>query len=243
MSRRENSVSLSKSLLSAGFLFSAAVLGVAAVGLRPGVEALSKHYAKEPIPVRKPLSEFDALRLPSFAAGWIREDIPPEEIETDEFAIIRLTRRQIAEGPKEVVLFVTYYSDPKSKVPHTPDVCYRQGGAILKEMKNIAIDIPAIARGREVKARLLLFQQQTYNQAVIFCFYADGRFRHSREQVRWLIGKPGNRHVYFSKIETVANYPKDASPDSAIELCKTLFREAVPVLISEHFPTVEQLRR
>jgi hypothetical protein len=114
MSRSGNSASLSKSLVSAGFLFSAAVLGVAAVALRPGVEALSKHYAKEPIPVRKPLSEFDTARLPSFAAGWAREDIPPEEIETNEFAIIRLTRRQIAEGPKEVVLFVTYYSDPKS---------------------------------------------------------------------------------------------------------------------------------
>jgi len=243
MSRSENGVSLSKSLFSAAFLFSAAVLGVAAVGLRPGVEALSKHYAKELIPVRKPLSEFDTSRLPSFATGWTREDIPPEEIETDEFVIFRLTRWQIAEGPKEVVLFVTYYSDPKGRVPHTPDVCYRQAGAILKEMKNVVIDVPGLARGREVKARLLLLEQQTYNQVVVFCFYADGRFRHSREQVRWLIGKPGNRHVYFSKIETVTSYPKNASPDSAIELCNTLFRESVPLLIAEHFPTVEQLRR
>ncbi|MBN2271424.1 MAG: exosortase-associated EpsI family protein [Sedimentisphaerales bacterium] len=243
MSRSANGLRLLRSLFSAAFLLSAAVLAIAAVGLRPGVRALAERYAKEPIAVRKPLSEFDTSRLPSFAEGWTREDIPPEEIETDEFAIIRLTRRNIAQGPKEVVLFVTYYSDPKSKVPHTPDVCYRQGGAILKEMKNITIDVPGLARGREVKARLLLFEQQTYNQAVIFCFFADGRFRHSREQVRWLIGMPGNRHVYFSKIETAANYPKDASPDSAVELCKTLFREAVPLLISEHFPTIEQLKR
>jgi len=241
MRENRNIISVVRSLLSAGFIFSAAVLGIAAVGLRPGVKALSEYYAKEPIEVRRPLKEFDISCLPSFESGWVSSNIPPDEIETDEYAIIRFIREQ--GEPREVVLFVTYYSDPRSKVPHTPDVCYRQGGAVVKEMKNITIDIPELARCPKVKARLLLLQQRTYNQVVIFCFYADGQFKHSREQVRWMMGKPGNRYVYFSKIETVSSYPIDGSPGPAIDICKRLFREAVSILISEHFPTKEQLKR
>jgi hypothetical protein len=243
MPKDRNSVSTLRPLLSAGFLFSAAVLSLAAVALRPGVEALSEHYTKEPIAVRKPLSEFDVSRLPSFKSGWTRSDIPPDDIETDEYAIIRLSAEQPAQMPKEVVLFVTYYSDPESKVPHTPDVCYRQGGAVLKSMKNTTIAIPGLAQQSKITARLLLFRQRGYNQVVIFSFFADGQFRNSREQVRWTIGKPGNRHVYFSKIETVASYPTDGSPVPAINLCKKLFAEAVSILVSEHFPTKEQIKR
>ncbi|MBN2137493.1 MAG: hypothetical protein JW720_06785 [Sedimentisphaerales bacterium] len=234
--------SILRGFLSVGFLLSAGVLGVASIALRPGMRALSVYYRKESIAIRKPLSEFDISRLPSFKNGWVRSDIPPDDIETDEYAIIRLSAEQKTTIPREVVLFVTYYSDPNSKVPHTPDVCSRQGGAILRDMRSITIDIPVLLRST-VKARLLLAQYQGYDEAIIFCFYADGRFRNSREQVRWDIGMPGNRHVYFSKIETVARYPTDESPDAAIELCKKLFAEAAPVLISDHFPTPEQVRR
>ena len=241
--KNKNILSVVPPLLSRQFLLSAAVLAVAAIGLRPAVKALAEHYRKEPINIRKPLKEFDISRLPSFKSGWGTSSIPPDDIETDEYAIIRFTREDISKEPKEVVLFVTYYSDPASKVPHTPDVCYRQGGATVRGMKNIAIDIPGLPQYRKVKVRLLLFQQQTYNQAVIFSFYVDGEFKHNREQVRWMIGKPGNRYVYFSKIETVANYPLDGNPGPAIDLCKKLFCEAASVLVSEHFPTKEQLKR
>jgi len=241
MRKGRNISTVLRPLLSAGFLLSASVLTLAAVGLRPGMKTLGEHYTKEPIAPRKPLAEFDISRLPSFKTGWLRSDIPPDDIETEECAIIRLTAENPTGEPEEVVLFVTYYSDPKSKVPHTPDVCYRQAGAIVKAMKNVTIDIPAL--GLRPKVRLLLIQQEGYNQALIFCFCADGEFRNSREQVRWVIGKPGNRHVYFSKIETVANYPIGADPGPAVEICKKLFAEAAPILVAEHFPTKKQLRR
>jgi hypothetical protein len=189
------------------------------------------------------LSEFDISCLPSFVSGWIRSDIPPDDIETDEYAIIRLTAEDTEQRPKEIVLFVTYYSDPNSKVPHTPDVCYRQAGADFKGMENTTIVIPGLERDSEVTARLLFFEKDGRDRVVIFSFFVDGQFRHSREQVRWSIGMPGNRHVYFSKIETVASYPSGGSPNAAIELCKKLFSEAASVLISQYYPTKEQVRR
>lgn len=243
MRENKNIISVVQSLLSAGFIFSAAVLCIAAVGLRPGVKALSEHYVKESIEIRKPLSKFDISRLPSFNDTYIGSEVLVDDIETDEYIFLRFSVAEVPQGLKNVVLFVTYYSDPRSRVPHTPDVCYRQAGAVVKEMKNITIDIPELAQCPKVKARLLLFQRRTYNQVVIFCFYADGQFKHSREQVRWMMSKPGNRYVYFSKIETVTSYPIDGSPAPAIDLCKKLFAEAVPILVSEHFPTKEQIKR
>ena len=241
--KNKNILSVVPALLSGQFLLSAAVLTVVAIGLRPAVKALAEHYRKEPINIRKPLKEFDISRLPSFKSGWGNSSIPPDDIETDEYVIIRFTREDLSKEPKEVVLFVTYYSDPLSKVPHTPDVCYRQGGATVREMKNIIVDIPSLPECPKVEVRLLLLQQQTYNQALIFSFYTDGEFKHNREQVRWMIGKPGNRHVYFSKIETVSSYPLDGDPGPAIDLCKKLFCETASVLVSEHFPTKEQLKQ
>jgi len=243
MIRSRNISIAARSLLSAGFVVSAVTLIVAAVGLRPGLKALSEHYRKQPIAIRKPLAQFDVSRLPSFKTGWIGSDVPPDDIETDEFAIIRLTNEHGTDDPKEIFLFVTYYSDPASKVPHTPDVCYRQGGAVLKDMKTITIQVPGLVQHPKLKARLLFFRQQGYNQVVVFSFFVDGRFAHSREQVRWITRKPGNRHVYFSKIETVASYPDQGGPASAIELCERLFSEAVTLLVSEHYPTLEQLKR
>ncbi len=242
MDNKKSILLQARNRLSAPFLSAALILIAGAAGLRPAMTALSVRFLKQSIPIRKPLAQFDISRLPSFSTGWLTSNVPPEDIETDEFAIIHFSRRTFGTEPKEVVLFVTYYSDPQSNVPHTPDVCYRQGGAVVKKMSNITIDPPESAPCPKIKARLLLMRRQKLNQAIIFCFYVDGRFRHSREQVRWMIRKPGNRYVYFSKIETVAMYPLNGEPTEAIELCKRLFAEAVGQLISEHFPTREQLR-
>lgn len=243
MPNDRKNVSTKRSLISAGFLVSAAVLSLAAVALRPGAEALSEHYTKQPIAIRKPLSEFDISRLPSFKNAYVGAEMLVDDIETDEYLFLRFNAEEVTRGLNQVALFVTYYSDPTSKVPHTPDVCYRQGGAVIKQMKNITIDVPGLIEHPRVEARLLLLQERAYNLAVIFCFYADAQFMNSREQVRWAIGMPGNRHVYFSKIETVANYPTDGDPGPAVELCKKLFAEAVPILVSQHFPTKEQIKR
>jgi len=237
-------LSFAKPMLSISFLSSTVVLIIAAIGLRPGTNALAKYYIKESIAVRRPLKNFDTSRLPSFEKGWKTIDIPPApDVGTEELLVKKFIRQRNDIKPKEVILFVTYYSEANSKVPHTPDVCYRQAGAVVKKLQNITIETPDLAQCSEIKARLILFKMSKCEQVVIFCFYVDGKFKHSREQVRWVVGKPGNRYTYFSKIEVVSNYPNNDDPSISIEECKTLFREAVSILISEHFPTKKQIKR
>lgn len=241
-----NTVSVGRSLLSARFLLLVIILVLAAVGLRPGMLALAKRYEKEPIAIRRPLKEFDISHLPSFRDGWkfARRKAPIEDLGTDEYVQIAFTKENPSEDLLYAMLFVTYYSDPRDKVPHTPEVCNRQAGNIVKKMTTITIDTPELAPEHpQIKANLLILQRPRDNSADIYLFCVEGEFRRSREQVRWIIGKPGNRHVYFSKIEVAAAYPTGGDPTQAIEVCKKLLREALPILLAEHFPDKEQLKR
>lgn len=239
------------SLLSVHFLFSALILVLAAAALRPSIAVLAKHYTKKTIPIRRSLKEFDVFRLPLFQYGWVKSDILPESlgvesIGTNEYAIIKLTRKDPDKVPQRMVLFISYYSNPNDKVPHTPDVCYRQMGAIVKKMTTITLDTPELApQYSQIQANLLIFQMQEpkCDQVVIYCFCVEGQIRHSREQTRWVIAKPGNRYSYFSKIEVVANYPVGGDNTQVIETCKTAFREALQILLTEYLPLREDLKR
>ncbi len=235
-----------RALFSAPFIASLVILAAAAAGLKPAMHALAQEYRKETIPIRKPLADFDMSRLPAFAGDWtFKHQRTVEDIETDEYAIIRLKCRTGGRGPSEAILFVTYYSKQGDKVPHTPDVCYRQGGAVIKKMTTIMIDTPSLGpEYKQIPANLLLFEMPNgTNQAVIFFFCVEGQFRQTREQVRWLLNKPGNRFMYFSKIEASVNYPLNSAPAPAIELCKTILSEATVILAKEYYPSQAQIKR
>ncbi len=236
-----------RSIFCGKFLLSVFVIGIAAAGLRPGMHYLAEYYSKETIAVNRLLKEFDISCLPSYRQGWIKMDLPmKEDIETDEYILIQLHREDTIKIPSDIVLLVTYYSDPSSKVPHTPDVCYRQSGAIVEQMESIEIDVPNLPSGeKQVEARQLkLKMPDTGNQGVvIFSFCAEGLLRCTREQTRLVLGKPGNKYTYFAKVEVVAFCLPDADPSSTIAECKRLYSEVMPVLLSEYFPKMEQLKR
>ena len=241
MCESKNLVSVRQSLLSVRFLLSSFILVLAAIGLRPGMKALAEYYEKEPIAIRRPLKEFDVSRLSSFQDNWEAKSCrTDEDIGTNEYAYIKFKKK---DSDKSSELFVTYYSNPKDKVAHTADVCYRQAGAIVKKMTTIMLDTPQLAPEHpQIQVCILTFKWPTSNVTLIYCFYVEGRFELSRERVRWLITKPGNHYTYFSKIETAMSYPADSDPTEAIETCKTLFREALPVLLADHFPDKEQIK-
>ncbi len=242
MDEDKNIIGAIRSLLSFRFLLSALILVLAANVLRPGMQTLNKRYMKKPIAIRRPLKEFDVSRLPSFQNDWTSSVVQShdlfEDIGTDEYTMIVFKKEF-----QQPALYVTYYSNPKDKVPHTPDVCHRQSGAVVREMRNIKLDTPELApEYPQVQARLVILQRSDYGQAVIYCFCVEGKLRYSREQVRWIIGKPGNHYTYFSKIEATSDYPIHGDEGEAIETCKTLLREALLILLAEHFPDKKQLK-
>ena len=229
--------------LSIAFILAAIMLIVAATGLRPAIAAISKHFTKHAMEIRKSLRTFDPSEIPEFRKGWetgIMESTT-EDIETDEFTFVSFKSNDPAADIRSGYLFVTYYNNPKDKVPHTPDVCYRQAGAIINKKTAIKLHVPEISN-EPITATLLLMDVKTCNRAVIFFFSAEGKFKNTRGQVRWTIGTPGNKYSYFSKIEASAIYPTGEEPTQAIELIKKILRQSLPVLINEYLPDKKQLR-
>jgi len=244
MDKKKDDILSFASLLSIPFLASVLLVIIAGIGIRPITSALSDYYEKKSIDPRRPLQEFDASKLPSFQNGWrFSEKEVVREVGTDKFVSTYLTRNNLYKKPNSAYLFVTYYNDPKDKVPHSPDVCYRQGGAVLKKMTTIKIDTPWLAPDYpQTEVNLIVFQTQNIDQLILYCFCVEGKLRRKRDSVRWILGKPGNRYSYFSKIEVVSIYTEENS-EEAIELCKTLFRESLQTLIEEYFPRKEDLKR
>jgi len=245
MSQASDGFSWGRSLLSVRFLLAQLILAAAAAGLRPGLQALAQRYEKEPVAIRRPLREFDVACLPSFRDSWEYTHYhgPAEELGTDEFVHILFTKKQPPQQPRHAELFVTYYADPREKVPHTPEVCSRQAGAVVTEIDTITIETPQLApRCPRIKARLIILREQTYNLLEVYFFCVEDLFRHTRNQVRWVIGKPGHRGTYFCKIDVAEKFALDGDPTQALETCKTLIREALPVLMAQYFPLENQIK-
>jgi len=233
-------------LITPVFVVCAVILSAAAVGLRPGMAALAEHYRKQSIALRRPLQDFDPSRLPSFRASLAEPPVDSsfEEAGTDDYLVIGLEELG-ARGPdRAAFLFVTYYSDPDDKVPHTPEVCYRQTGVVVESMTTITIDTPDLAPDHpRINARLLILRRTRSQLALIYVFCVNGEFRCERTQVRWMAAWPGDRYVYFSKVEAITYYELGADPTPAIERSKKLLREALTVLVTDHYPDNEAFKR
>ncbi len=231
---------------SVSFLLAVLILGVGALGIEPAMQVISRHYAKRPIPINRPFADFDISLLPTFAAGWNAKHIdqPDEELGTSEYMFVEFTRRVTDSRPEQVKLFASYYSDPKDKVPHTPDVCYPPQGAVVVKMGPIELDVPGVPSGHDrIPLRHIEFKWPERNEVVMYCFCVEGRIRYDREQVRWIMGKPGNKHTYFGLIMVGADFPHGSSATAAEERCRTLLREALPILLRDHYPAREQVER
>jgi len=232
------------SLLDWPFLAAATLLLLAAFLLRPAVARVARTYTKQPAAIRRPLRQLDFASLPSFEARWkVRlYDAPTQDIGTEEYVRAAIWGPQEnAAGPME--FFVTYYSDPADKVPHTPDVCGRQAGWTVKRMSamDLAVAWPP-ARSSDCTANQVTMTNSQGDMLTVFLFVAEGRFCKTRNQVRWQLAMPGNRKTYFSKVEVAAPIGPDGDETAAVEACRRLLRQVLPILLEEHFPASENLR-
>jgi len=233
-------------LFSPLFIVCVLVLGASAVGLRPTLNALHSRYAKKPIALRRPLQALEPGALPSFrqAAPDPNNPLPLEDLGTDDAIALTLEQRNpiLQTGP--ILLLVSYYSNPRDKVPHTPEVCYRQGGWIVEDITTTPLDVSHLALGlRTTELRVVFFKQSVGPRAAVaYLFVANGQFCWDREQVRWIICRPGDRYVYFSKVEVAVDYWDESERVAAVEVAKRLLREALAVLLADHFPRSADLR-
>jgi hypothetical protein len=233
-------------VLSPAFIVSASLLVLAVFALDPVVNALTQYYAKESIDIRRTLSAFDVSSLPSFRPDprAKRYVASPKELGTDEW--MSMAFREVAAGPEEppAVLFVTYYSDPYDRIPHTPEVCYEQHGSLVTGTRSIELPLPTLRpAGPPAEARLVEMRQGDYELVLVYVFCCNGELYNDRRRVRWIMGLPGDKYTYFSKIEVVSPLLEGSDPDAVIDRCKRLLAEPPPPLLNEHFPPETDLKR
>ena len=110
-------------------------------------------------------------------------------------------------------------------------------------MAAVTVETPGLAPEHpQIIGRLVTLKQPVGHTKLIYVFCANGEFCYDRERVRWIISRPGDRYIYFSKIEALAHYPPEGDPDAAVRRCKLLLSEALAVLVAEHYPRREQLK-
>jgi hypothetical protein len=243
--------SAQRALFSPVFVLSVLALLIAGLGLRPASQALIRYYSKEPIALRKSLDEFQDAHLPSFRYQPVRGAFgalaDTEELGTDDWLNLVFEERGgggPGEAPGKALLFVTYYSDPRDQIPHTPEVCYRQGGAVVEGISTVPVELPDLAPEiSEIQARRLEIDQGGRKQILLYVFCCNGKFYHDREQVRIAIGWPGDKYTYFSKVEVVTPWPVGVDGQIPTERCQQLLSEAIPILVNEYFPRKEDLKR
>jgi len=239
-----------RSFLSRPFVGSAAVLLFAGLGLHPDLAALSKYYSKEVIEIRKSLDDLDISRLDSYQVvpGYVDLATSAADLGTEDWIKFHLAKRGSEtehRRDRDLTLFVTYYSDPRDQVPHTPEVCYRQGGDVVRSIRTIPLETPGLAPDTpEIEVRLLDIEQKNLRIALVYLFCCNGRFYFDRERLRLAIGMPSDeKYTYFSKVEVFTMVTLDETFEDAVGRCKKLLADTLPILLSDHYPATRDLKR
>ncbi len=208
------------------------------------MKSLASHFAKESIALRQPLTEFDFSTLKSFrpSPNQSRPDFPLEALGTKQYLWKDMKMETPEPGVRNIWFFVSYYSNPRDKVPHTPEVCYRQAGAIINSSETMQLTIPDLNLDDEgIEARVLDLNQDGQRGVLAYFFCVNGKFCTDREQVRWSMSDLSSHYVYFAKIEVVVWLEDDSN--AGPPTCRKLLTEALPVLVGEHFPSAADLSR
>ena len=246
---RTQPVAQSRQLFSVSFVIAAAVLAGAAVTLAPALQALIEYYSKLPIDLRRPLDDFNDIGLPSFkpANGPIEMVFAYGDAETDQ--VLMRAYESTKPSPatrqfKNAMLLVTYYSDPRAQIPHTPEVCYRQKGDVVTHIRSEPIEVPELGPDTQTINTLGIDVSTDAGPiTILYVFSCNGKFYNNRARARFAIGWPGDKYTYFSKVEAIARYSSEDDYDDAVQTCRQLLRETLPLLIKDHYPKSSDLQR
>lgn len=221
------------------FVLCLVLLAPGAVLLRVAPAALAKHYAKEAIDLRRSLEEFRAAELPGYRRVPREIDLQTTayDLGTEQWFMIPIIETGAGPTETDLIFFVTYYSDPRDQVPHTPETCYRQAGALVTSLTDVRVPTPGL--GPETPAidvRQLHLDSQGIRQVLVYTFCCNGDFYSDRQAVRWRIGLPGERYTYFSKVEAVTRVPEGVDPEAQVERITRLLVEGVTLMQRDYYP-------
>jgi hypothetical protein len=231
------------------------VLGVAAVFLNQW-----EPPPPRPVAIAKPLAlleqslvqqlnqphEFAVVRGP-WAAKAIRLSKDVEvSLGADDYIQLQL---QAAGAPYRVTVFVPYYANARSLVPHVPWVCMTQAGFRVVENRQDDVAIRSIP-GKEIQPNVILAEGgegQNREQALIFHYFnVGGTYTSSREMARALAtsGAIGRTGSFLTQTQVIVWLPPQdkenplSKNSPAYQLGIEMLNILVPLLEKEHYPNL-----
>jgi hypothetical protein len=216
------------------------------------------YLEKGPVYLHKPLSEMDKVQLGPYQVvdAQILPDEIVEALGTKDYIQWRVedTRRSKGDPLRYGSLFVTYYTGGGTQVPHTPERCFLGANWATKTTWDTDLQMPDpldSASSLKVPARVLVFTKaglmETQERTVVYTFYANCGFACSSNEIRWWLNLPTVAKTFFSKVEVnfagsemgTGNMDAKQASQAAEELLHTV----LPVLVRDHWPRKEELKR
>lgn len=232
------------------FVAAAVVLLAATVSTGP----LARHWRvalrKAPVPLRKPLAQFDKAAVAGYAfrgAPTLDEAVADQMGATDyaNWQFVDTSIPATRDPRRQVSCFITYNTGRPDLVPHIPDNCYLGAGYQITEAANLTIKLSGAAPGlQEVPVRAITFvKSDVFERAtptVIYTFQCNGTFLNTRTQVRTRLGNPFDKGAYFCKVEVTFGgpdcVPRYCTRDETIEAAEKFLSQLLPVLLRDHLP-------
>lgn len=239
--------------LQPAFLICVCLLAITAGGMSAAVKMAGIYLKKEPLPLKKSLSDLDKSNLAPYKVvekSKIENQDVLNTLGTEDYIQWTLedTSAPAESKTRLCTLFITYYSLPDI-VPHRPEECYIGGG--LQGIKFETVTLKAIqgVYEREIKTRYLVFADTKAESSlggtsfpILYAFNANGKYG-DRDDVRRALNKNlFGKFSYFSKVEwkfyNIASgqttYP---NKQEALAASEKLMSVILPVLEKEYWPS------
>lgn len=197
-----------------------------------------------PLPPQRPISELaDALVPPGWEAHRVELDpIIARKLGADEYLQLAL---RPPDSRRELSLFVPYYSDAMSNIPHVPQVCMRGAGFGPAGHREGSLVVAAKA-GKEVKLNLLAFRTPDGSSAVLMFHYLNVGWTYFRDRQRARVaattGALGETGSYMSQTQVVipldpVDFENPLSEDTeAYRRGAELLQHVIPILEERYYP-------
>ena len=240
--------------LQPAFLICVCLLATTAIGMSAAVKMAGIYLKKEPLPLKKSLSDLDKSNLAPYKVvekSKIENQDILNTLGTEDYIQWTLEDTSVPADSKTrfCTLFITYYPLPDI-VPHRPEECYIGGG--LQGIKFETVTLKAI-RGvfeREIKTRYLVFADTKAESSIggatsfpiLYTFNANGKYG-DRDDVRRALNKNlFGKFSYFSKVEWKfynTSTGRAVYPDKqeAIAASEKLMSVILPVLEQDFWPS------
>lgn len=253
MATRKNiTETIKANYLQPAFLICACLLAITAGGMSMAIKAAGIYTKKEPLSLKKPLSDLDKSNLASYKVigkSKIENQDILNTLGTNDYIqwTLENTSAPAESKTRLCTLFITYYPLPDI-VPHRPEECYIGGG--LQGIKFETVTLMAIQGlyEREIKARYLVFADTKSESSlgetsfpIFYTFNANGKYG-DRDDVRRALNRNlFGKFSYFSKVEwkfynIVSGRTTYPNKQEAIAASEKLISVILPVLEKEYWP-------